>query len=232
MSLFAVSGAGKTLLFVFFLVLVPLVPITFLLARRLSNRRVHPMATGRDMATPFRVITWVGGTITVAVFTVLLIVLGAQWIVSENGDSVDPQKGNDEPAFTDPSDTQAVQGDAAAGKRLFASSGCRGCHTLADADARGTTGPSLDEDQPDFATVIACLTTGPGEMPVFSSRLSPAEIRNIASTSPRQLTPETRRRVVLDGPLQWAATQGVIHWSRAIRLATLARGYAAAGWGC
>ncbi|MDX6554023.1 MAG: hypothetical protein QOD86_218 [Miltoncostaeaceae bacterium] len=35
-------------------------------------------------------------------------------------------------------------GDATAGKGLFAS-GCASCHTLADADAKGTIGPNLDD---------------------------------------------------------------------------------------
>jgi mono/diheme cytochrome c family protein len=36
-------------------------------------------------------------------------------------------------------------GDVARGKRLFVSAGCSGCHTLADANARGTIGPNLDD---------------------------------------------------------------------------------------
>jgi cytochrome c oxidase subunit 2 len=42
--------------------------------------------------------------------------------------------------------TAAAGGDeAAAGRRLFVDTGCQGCHTLADADATGTTGPELDD---------------------------------------------------------------------------------------
>ena len=36
-------------------------------------------------------------------------------------------------------------GGAAAGKAVFTSQGCGGCHVLADAGTNGTTGPSLDE---------------------------------------------------------------------------------------
>jgi cytochrome c oxidase subunit 2 len=36
-------------------------------------------------------------------------------------------------------------GEAAAGKAVFTSSGCGGCHVLADAGTNGTTGPDLDE---------------------------------------------------------------------------------------
>jgi cytochrome c oxidase subunit II len=36
-------------------------------------------------------------------------------------------------------------GGAASGKQVFASSGCGGCHTLAAAGTKGTTGPKLDD---------------------------------------------------------------------------------------
>jgi cytochrome c oxidase subunit II len=39
----------------------------------------------------------------------------------------------------------AQGGGGADGKALFTSSGCNGCHTLADAGASGTTGPDLDK---------------------------------------------------------------------------------------
>lgn len=37
------------------------------------------------------------------------------------------------------------QGDAAAGKAVFDSQGCNGCHTFTPAGARGTIGPDLDQ---------------------------------------------------------------------------------------
>lgn len=37
-----------------------------------------------------------------------------------------------------------VTGDANAGKAVFASAGCAGCHTLAQAGATGAVGPNLD----------------------------------------------------------------------------------------
>lgn len=48
------------------------------------------------------------------------------------------------------------------------------------AGATGTSGPSLDEDEPDFSTVVASVTTGPGDMPSLADRLSNSEIRNVA----------------------------------------------------
>ena len=175
----AATAAVKSILFVFFLVLVPLVPVTFVFAKRLSSRRTE-LATGRDAATPFRLITWIGVTVTTAVLVVVLIVLGAQLAFGSDDDSVDPRKGNESPAFSDPSDTQTVQGNAAAGRAVFANSGCGDCHMLTDADANGTSAPSLDDSQPDFTTVVGAITTGPGEMPDFSGRLSAAQIRDVA----------------------------------------------------
>lgn len=40
---------------------------------------------------------------------------------------------------------QQPQGNAAAGKAVFASQGCSGCHTFAAAGANGTVGPNLDQ---------------------------------------------------------------------------------------
>ena len=38
-----------------------------------------------------------------------------------------------------------AQGDAAAGKQVFASKGCTGCHTFTPAGSRSQTGPDLDK---------------------------------------------------------------------------------------
>ena len=38
-----------------------------------------------------------------------------------------------------------TQGDLTNGQKLFTSSGCGGCHTLAAAGSQGTTGPNLDD---------------------------------------------------------------------------------------
>ena len=39
---------------------------------------------------------------------------------------------------------RVTSGDAAAGKKLFVAT-CGGCHTLANAGTKGTTGPNLDD---------------------------------------------------------------------------------------
>jgi mono/diheme cytochrome c family protein len=48
------------------------------------------------------------------------------------------------PATTAPED-EAPTGDPAAGKALFASNGCGGCHTFEAAGTTGAVGPNLDE---------------------------------------------------------------------------------------
>jgi mono/diheme cytochrome c family protein len=74
----------------------------------------------------------------------------------------------------------APAGAAPSGQALFTSSGCAGCHTLADADASGTAGPDLDQLAPDAATVATAVKTGPGAMPGFEGQLSGAEIQAVA----------------------------------------------------
>ena len=50
------------------------------------------------------------------------------------------------PATTAPSGS----GDAAAGKEVFASAGCGGCHTFSAAGSNGSVGPNLDDASPSF----------------------------------------------------------------------------------
>ncbi|MBK5230413.1 MAG: c-type cytochrome [Thermoleophilia bacterium] len=48
---------------------------------------------------------------------------------------------------------------AGPGKQLFTST-CGGCHTLAAAATKGTTGPNLDVLKPDNARVLAAIKNG------------------------------------------------------------------------
>lgn len=68
------------------------------------------------------------------------------------------------------------------GKRLFTGGvqpACMLCHTLKDAGAEGTVGPSLDELKPDAARVAKALRNGIGQMPAFTW-LTEAQIEAIA----------------------------------------------------
>jgi uncharacterized membrane protein len=71
--------------------------------------------------------------------------------------------------------------DGARGKTVFTSAGCASCHTLDDAGATGTVGPSLDAAQPSAALVTDRVTNGLGAMPSFAGTLSPEEIADVAA---------------------------------------------------
>ncbi len=69
----------------------------------------------------------------------------------------------------------------AQGKQVFQTAGCTNCHTLADAGASGTIGPSLDEKKPPKSLVIDRVTNGKNVMPSFKSQLTEAEIDAVAT---------------------------------------------------
>lgn len=76
----------------------------------------------------------------------------------------------------------ATGAETARGLLLFkeaATPPCAVCHTLADADAFGAIGPSLDEVKPTAARVEAVLRKGLGAMPAYDT-LSDADIRALA----------------------------------------------------
>jgi mono/diheme cytochrome c family protein len=70
---------------------------------------------------------------------------------------------------------------ATSGKQIFLTAGCTGCHTLKDAGATGTVGPSLDQKKPPKSLVIARVTNGKRAMPSFKSRLTKQQIDAVAS---------------------------------------------------
>lgn len=74
-----------------------------------------------------------------------------------------------------------VQGDPAAGAKLFKSKGCTACHTLKAAGATGTVGPNLDEKKPDYALIVDRVTNGKGAMPPFKGQLSATQIHDVAA---------------------------------------------------
>jgi mono/diheme cytochrome c family protein len=84
-------------------------------------------------------------------------------------------------AGTGEGEGEAAQGDAAAGKQVFESAGCAGCHTLADAGSTGNVGPNLDEAKPDHALVVERVTNGQGAMPSFKDQLSEEQIQDVAA---------------------------------------------------
>lgn len=77
--------------------------------------------------------------------------------------------------------TPAVGGNAAAGKQVFASAGCGGCHALKAAGSSGNVGPDLDQLKPDAARVAHQVEVGGGPMPSFKASLSPKQIQDVAA---------------------------------------------------
>jgi mono/diheme cytochrome c family protein len=74
-----------------------------------------------------------------------------------------------------------LKGDPVAGKKIFESAGCKGCHTLADAGATGTVGPNLDQAKPDYRRATARVTLGKGAMPSFKGQLTDQQIADVAA---------------------------------------------------
>lgn len=77
--------------------------------------------------------------------------------------------------------TQYKNGDAAGGKAVFASAGCKGCHTLKDAGASGTVGPNLDDAKPALSLVVTRVLNGQNAMPPFKGTLNDKQIADVAA---------------------------------------------------
>jgi mono/diheme cytochrome c family protein len=75
----------------------------------------------------------------------------------------------------------SIQGNPAAGKAVFASAGCTGCHTLKAAGATGTIGPNLDQLKPPYDRIVHQVEVGGGPMPAFKGQLTDAQIHDVAA---------------------------------------------------
>ena len=85
------------------------------------------------------------------------------------------------PATTSTTPAPPAGGDATAGKPVFASAGCSGCHILKDAGSSGNVGPNLDQLKPDFARVKHQVENGGGPMPAFKNTLSAKQIDDVSA---------------------------------------------------
>ena len=72
-------------------------------------------------------------------------------------------------------------GDPAAGKHVFLTAGCSGCHTLSDAGSHGTVGPVLTGANVPLELVVHNVTEGAGAMPSFKGQLSSQQIADVAA---------------------------------------------------
>lgn len=86
-GLLAVGDSFRELLAIFFIVLIPTVPLTFLgwtlLSRRRSARsEEQEIESGRSAATPFAAISVVGSVIAVAAAVALLLVIAVRAVAA------------------------------------------------------------------------------------------------------------------------------------------------------
>jgi cytochrome c6 len=77
--------------------------------------------------------------------------------------------------------SQYKGGDPVAGKKVFQSAGCAGCHTLKDAGSTGNVGPNLDQAKPPLSLAVERVTHGAGAMPNFTGQLSPKQIADVTA---------------------------------------------------
>jgi mono/diheme cytochrome c family protein len=118
---------------------------------------------------------------------VLVTALGLAAAGCGGGEEATPTPETVEGTLSQETTTQAAttgataEGDATAGKQVFASAGCSGCHTLKDAGATGNVGPNLDDAKPDAALVTDRVTNGQGVMPSFKDQLSEKQIADVAA---------------------------------------------------
>ena len=83
-----------------------------------------------------------------------------------------------------PAETQAeapAEGDPEAGKEVFVSAGCGGCHIFEPAGSSGTAGPNLDESKPGYEDAYDQIANGGGGMPAFKDQLNEKEIADVAA---------------------------------------------------
>lgn len=147
--------------------------VVFSLVAALVLPRRAPGFPGRNLgAFLFVALVLVGGALAA------VEVLGTEESVEAATPGETQPRETSTPETGPPPETAA--GDPVAGKEVFASAGCVGCHTLADAGASGTVGPSLDESKPAAELVVELVTSGRGAMPAFS-QLSEQEIADVAA---------------------------------------------------
>lgn len=77
--------------------------------------------------------------------------------------------------------SQYKGGDPVAGKQVFQTAGCAGCHTLKDAGSTGNVGPNLDQAKPPLSLSVERVTHGAGAMPNFTSQLSAKQIADVTA---------------------------------------------------
>jgi len=124
---------------------------------------------------------------TLVLFAAMLTTILVFGVEEESGNAeASATETSSEPGATTetrPTETTAgggeATGDAAAGKKVFESAGCTGCHTLAAAGSSGNVGPNLDQAKPDRALIHLRVTKGKGPMPPFQGQLTDKQIGDV-----------------------------------------------------
>ena len=121
-------------------------------------------------------------------FAVLLLVAAALLVAGcgggeQVGATPDTVEGTLPESTTSTTDLPALAltGAATAGKAVFVSAGCGGCHTLAAAGSGGNVGPNLDKAKPPTELIVTRVTKGQGVMPAFADSLSAQQIADVAA---------------------------------------------------
>jgi mono/diheme cytochrome c family protein len=174
--LLAITTTGKVVL-----ILVAGTFIVFALVSSMLVPRRFPTFPGARLPLYIGVCALLFGAQIAAV----VWVTGTQEIEEEA--AAEPGQGETTPEETTPGETTPTPpaqggepGEAAAGKQVFESAGCKSCHTLADAGANGSVGPNLDDAKPPYSLVVDRVTNGKGVMPSFKDQLSETDIQNVA----------------------------------------------------
>ena len=118
--------------------------VVFALISALVIPRRWPQFPGEHGLTYFIVVT-----IVLCIGTLAAVETFAKESEEETAQAETTQTQTTETTSTAPTTTgarpPAAQGDAAAGKQVFESQGCSGCHTFAAAGSTGAIGPDLDK---------------------------------------------------------------------------------------
>ena len=139
--------------------------------RRLNGASVPPRCLGGAGAGKRETVSRLAFSILVLV---LALVLGLGGVACGGGD--------DDGTATDTT-TEPTDGDDdafAAGRTVFIDN-CGTCHTLADAETTGTTGPALDDTSLTAVAIEEQVRNGSGVMPAFEGDLSDQEIQDVSA---------------------------------------------------
>ena len=73
-------------------------------------------------------------------------------------------------------------GDPVAGKKVFQTGPCAGCHTLSQAGTHGNVGPNLNQvPPPPLSLVVDRVLNGKGNMPSLKATLSTKQVADVAA---------------------------------------------------